>query len=941
MSLSNRKSPSSDPNLIPRVKQYLEENVHKTYVDVEEMTQSLMNRYQEYSRRKMIPFRIMVEHAYKTVLHSYGLDSNPGSDVDDMGSDLEVMDDANNGNHLNNALNSLYMKKTNNPVVTSSDPKPISIDISSDEEDGENSKQKSSGSNVDKVTVTRIAANGSKTASSTEELQNIIKSTSRPGPASQKKRRLNAIEELEKQTATPSSSTTPVQQSTTQQAPTTQQSLPSQQSSGPKPKKFRKEVFAKKSLVTFDNIGGMDKALKELCELVMHIKHPEMYRHIGLPPPRGFLLHGPPGSGKTLLAHAIAGQLDVLFVEVPATELIAGVSGESEERIREIFEQAASFAPCVLFIDEIDAISSNRQNAQKDMERRIVAQLISSLDNLSKLKFGDQVLVIGATNRPDSLDPALRRVGRFDHEVSLGIPDRKARSEILKVISGSLKLERPFDYDEIALLTPGYVGADLLALATRAASTAIKRAITKREEQILLDEIANKKEAEKETEELVVEPIVNLDDDLLMEVDNEVDKTEEKTPSDENKADDTNEAKKDEEKSTEDKPAEEPPKETESNLPESTSEDVPTETMETVESSVSTDEKPTETEKMETAPTSTEEVPFIMPEFTLDHMIKWLQNDVQPISDEDLEKLAISRDDFLDALKHVQPSAKREGFITVPDVTWDNIGSLKDIRSELQLAILAPVKFPEKLQQLGLESPSGVLLCGPPGCGKTLLAKAVANEAGINFISVKGPELLNMYVGESERAVRQCFHRARNSAPCVIFFDEFDSLCPKRSDSGDNNSSQRVVNQLLTEMDGVEDRKGVFLMAATNRPDIIDPAVLRPGRLDKILYVGLPETEDRIDILKALTRVKPPLADDVDLVNISCMTEGFTGADLDGLIRQASLQTLQESIDANGSIKDIKVHNRHFVDALKKLKPSVNEHERKNYEKLKEKYGIS
>lgn len=616
------------------------------------------------------------------------------------------------------------MKKTNTPVVTSSDPKPISIDISSDEEDGENSKQKSSGG--DKVTVTRIAANGSKTASSTEELQNIIKSTSRPGPASQKKRRLNAIEELEKQTATPSSSTASssssaavdkaVQKTSTQQQQAqTEKNLPSQQSSGPKPKKFRKEVFAKKSLVTFDNIGGLDKALKELCELIMHIKHPEMYRHIGLPPPRGFLLHGPPGSGKTLLAHAIAGQLDVLFVEVPATELIAGVSGESEERIREIFEQAASFAPCVLFIDEIDAISSNRQNAQKDMERRIVAQLISSLDNLSKLKFGDQVLVIGATNRPDSLDPALRRVGRFDHEISLGIPDRKARSEILKVISGSLKLERPFDYDEISLLTPGYVGADLLALTTRAASTAIKRAITKREKQILLDEIASKNAAAKETEELVVEPIVNLDDDLLMEVDNEVEKADEKTASDENKADEGTETKKDEEKPTDENKTEELPKEIESNLPESTSDDAPTEpeSMETNETPAKTDEKPTE--KMETAPTTTEEVPQILPEFTLDHMLKWLQNDVQPISDEDLEQLAISSDDFLDAIKHVQPSAKREGFITVPDVTWDNIGSLQDIRSELQLAILAPVKFPEKLSQLGLESPSGVLLCGPPG----------------------------------------------------------------------------------------------------------------------------------------------------------------------------------------------------------------------------------
>lgn len=412
------------------------------------------------------------------------------------------------------------------------------------------------------------------------------------------------------------------------------------------------------------------------------------------------------------MAHAIAGQLDVLFVEVPATELVSGVSGESEERIREIFEQAASFAPCVLFIDEIDAVSSNRQNAQKDMERRIVAQLISSLDNLSKLKYGDQVLVIGATNRPDALDPALRRVGRFDHEISLGIPDRKARSEILKVISGSLKLERPFDYDEIAALTPGYVGADLLALATRAASTAIKRAMTKRmkdKEDALNDS--------KKSEDIVVEPIVNLDDDLLMEVDNEVQKesTEEKQPAVEVPPVEGTDDKKIDETAAGDK-AEEPPKEAESNLPESTStvDETPLESMETNE----TEKQATESEPPATVDT-TKETPqecVSKPlEFTLDDMLKWLGNDVQPLHDVDLEKLAISRDDFLDAVKHVQPSAKREGFITVPDVTWDDIGSLNNIRSELQLAVLAPVKFPEKLEKLGLQSSSGVLLCGPPG----------------------------------------------------------------------------------------------------------------------------------------------------------------------------------------------------------------------------------
>lgn len=322
-----------------------------------------------------------------------------------------------------------------------------------------------------------------------------------------------------------------------------------------------------------------------------------------------------------------------------------------------------------------------------------------------------------------------------------------------------------------------------------------------------------------------------------------------------------------------------------------------------------------------------------------------------PLPDDELETLCIERVDFLESLKSVQPSAKREGFITVPDVTWDDIGSLGDIREELKLAILAPVKFPQRLKQLGLSSPSGVLLCGPPGCGKTLLAKAVANEAGINFISVKGPELLNMYVGESERAVRQCFQRARNSAPCVIFFDEFDSLCPKRSDTSEGSAGMRVVNQLLTEMDGIEDRKGVFLMAATNRPDIVDPAVLRPGRLDKILYVGLPAVDDRVDILRALTKnsTKPPLADDVDLTTVARLTEGYTGADLAGLVRQASLQTLKDSIAecssddtaSSDSEQDLKVAMLHFQEAIRSIKPSVNEEDKKHYERLKRKYGAA
>lgn len=655
-----------------------------------------------------------------------------------------------------------------------------------------------------------------------------------------------------------------------------------------------------------------------------------------------------------------------------ATELVAGVSGESEERIRELFEQAASIAPCVLFIDEIDAISSNRQNAQKDMERRIVAQLLSSLDGLSKFTNGDQVLIIGATNRPDALDPALRRVGRFDQEISLGIPDRAARESILKVLCHYLILERPFNFDSIASLTPGYVGADLLALATRAASLAVKRAFTSKERKLMIrhrrpiatvdliedsinahqdltegtestidvDDVQMKPNhsdgievTEQQTEPTVstangdiemTEPVdgseksdgktekaksaetvkfvdtitatsLNTQEISAMEISgdkevNEVTPTQENVESQKDKEliatekesasininDDTdidmkpveevitqiaeNEISKssnesnpqlveegtpkiveepnskisdettDKEKHTEDNTSpklndeltpkianenlseesihkiteESTPKIIDPNTPKLAEENVSN--LTTVESSPQPTQETTPKPVNETTPTDDDtitEVVDLSDDDTFDDaisqlplidMLRWLSDHESVFSNEDLHHLCITMNDFMAAIKLVQPSAKREGFITVPDVTWDDIGSMRDIREELQLAVLAPVKYPLKLQSLGLHSPSGVLLCGPPGCGKTLLAKAVANEAGINFISVKGPELLNMYVGESERAVRQCFQRARNSAPCVIFFDEFDSLCPTRSGSSEVRNCFEITN---------------------------------------------------------------------------------------------------------------------------------------------------
>lgn len=514
--------------------------------------------------------------------------------------------------------------------------------------------------------------------------------------------------------------------------------------------------------------------------------------------------------------------------------MVAGVSGESEERIRELFDQACSFAPCVLFIDEIDAISSNRLNAQKDMERRIVAQLLSSLDGLSKLPNGDQVLVIGATNRPDSLDPALRRVGRFDQEISLGIPDRSAREHILRVICANLRLATPFDYDAISAATPGYVGADLLALASRAASLAVKRAFGAHEAMTTKLQLAPLQPPITTVNlidsTMVIDGADDADDDVVT-VTEKVDDpstvvaetidaadsatTTKPTPTavaaestdkpatetietDEQKAENVTEPSSNDEvvvevkkeKMVDDHKMDEddaavvvdappPPPVVEENI--NVTEDAATE-METSLAPLQTEVESTPKLPEPAAAAAAEAPPAAL---TLNDMMQWLSNVAPPISDADMADLHITMDDFRDAVKLVQPSAKREGFITVPDVTWDDIGSLQDIREELQLAVLAPVKYPERLTALGLTSPSGVLLCGPPGCGKTLLAKAVANEAGINFISVKGPELLNMYVGESERAVRQCFQRARNSAPCVIFFDEFDSLCPTRSGSSE------------------------------------------------------------------------------------------------------------------------------------------------------------
>ncbi|CAG8669553.1 9460_t:CDS:10 [Acaulospora morrowiae] len=604
------------------------------------------------------------------------------------------------------------------------------------------------------------------------------------------------------------------------------------------------------------DLGGVDSCIEEVLELIaMPLTHPEIYLHTGVQPPRGILLHGPPGCGKTLLANAIAGELGVQFLSISAPSIVSGMSGESEKKIREIFDEAKEKAPCLIFIDEIDAITPKRETAQREMERRIVAQLLTCMDDLSWDKTNNlPILIIGATNRPDSLDPALRRAGRFDREIGMGVPDEQAREKILKVISSKLKLSGDFDYQNLAKLTPGYVGADLSALTTAAGVLAVKRIFTQLGETHHFTETDGNGSSAMSVDEKSLN--ANSSRDLFTSFENQS----------------------------------------------------PTDQMRSISN--------------------------------------FLRNHPDPLTEEELEPLSITNEDFLQSLSKIQPSSKREGFATVPDVTWADVGALKFVRDELRMAIVEPIKHPEFFKKVGIIAPSGVLLWGPPGCGKTLLAKAVANESHTNFISVKGPELLNKYVGESERGVRQVFIRARASSPCIIFFDELDALCARRDDT-QSEASARVVNTLLTELDGLENRKQVYVIAATNRPDIIDPAVMRPGRLDKLLYVELPTASERTEILKTLTKLTP-LDNDVSLENIAQdpRCTDFSGADLASLVREAAVAALRATLysgNENHSEQnnEIYVNSSHFEIAFNKVASSVSKTDKRKYDLLREKFGCA
>ena len=553
--------------------------------------------------------------------------------------------------------------------------------------------------------------------------------------------------------------------------------------------------------VTYEDIGGLDDELEQVREMIeLPMRHPELFQQLGIEPPKGVLLHGPPGTGKTLMAKAVANEIDAYFTTISGPEIMSKYYGESEEQLREVFEEAEEEAPAIVFIDELDSIAPKRGETQGDVERRVVAQLLSLMDGLEER---GQVIVIGATNRVDSIDPALRRGGRFDREIEIGVPDKGGRKEILQVHTRGMPLSEEIDIDSYAENTHGFVGADLATLTKESAMNALRR----------------------------IRPELDLDSE---EIDAEV-----------------------------------------------------------------------------------------------------------------LEKLEITDDDVKDAMKGIEPSALREVFVEVPDVTWDSVGGLEDTKERLRETIQWPLEYGSVFEAMDLQAAKGVLLYGPPGTGKTLLAKAVANEAQSNFISVKGPELLNKFVGESEKGVREVFAKARENAPTVVFFDEIDSIAGERGGGQtDSGVGERVVSQLLTELDGIEEMEDVVVVATTNRPDLIDSALLRPGRLDRHVHVPVPDEEARRAIFAVHTRDKP-LADGVDLNSLARRTDGYVGADIEALCREASMAATREFInsvnpeDIGDSVTNVRVTMDHFEQALSEVGPSVTEETRERYDEIEQRFDTA
>jgi len=537
--------------------------------------------------------------------------------------------------------------------------------------------------------------------------------------------------------------------------------------------------------ITYEDIGGLRDEIQRVREMIeLPMKHPEVFQRLGIDPPKGVLLHGPPGTGKTLIAKAVANESGASFFSIAGPEIMSKFYGESEQNLREIFEEAKANAPSIIFIDELDSIAPKREEVTGEVERRVVAQLLSLMDGLEAR---GQVVVIGATNRVDSIDPALRRPGRFDREIEIGVPDKSDRVEILQIHTRGMPLSEDVDIDYLAEHTHGFVGADISALAKEAAMRALRRYL----------------------------PDIDLDEDTI------------------------------------------PP-------------------------------------------------------------------DV-------LEKMHVTSEDIACALREIEPSALREIYIEIPKVSWDDVGGLEDVRQEIIEAVDWPLKCPERFTRMGISPPRGILLYGPPGTGKTLLAKAVAHESNANFISVRGPQLMSKWVGESEKAVRQIFKKARQCAPVIIFFDELDALAPARSAEDTSKVSERVVNQLLTELDGLEKLEDVVVMGATNRPDLIDPALLRPGRFDRLVLVGAPDKFSRAKIFEIHMK-NMPLAEDVSIDELADITEGYVGSDIAALCREAAMLALREDIESK------QVEMRHFREALKKVKPTIDENIMSYYERISERF---
>ncbi|MFW9923040.1 MAG: CDC48 family AAA ATPase [Candidatus Thorarchaeota archaeon] len=553
-----------------------------------------------------------------------------------------------------------------------------------------------------------------------------------------------------------------------------------------KPVKVSEEALPRTS---YEDIGGLGDQIRRIREMVeLPMKHPELFQKLGIDPPKGVLLHGPPGCGKTLIAKAVANESASNFVVINGPEIMSKFYGESEQRLRQIFKDASAKAPTIIFIDELDAIASKRAEVTGEVERRVVAQLLALMDGMVSR---GEVIVIGATNRPNAIDDALRRPGRFDREIEIGVPDRDGRREILLIHSRGMPLAKDVNLDLVAEKTHGYVGADLQALCRESAMKALRKFL----------------------------PDIDFADEVI-------------TP-------------------------------------------------------------------------------------------------------ELLDRLEVNQEDILSAMKEIQPSAIREVFTEIPNIRWNDVGGLDDQVRELKEAIEWPLKFKESFTKMGIQPPRGVLLFGPPGCGKTLLAKAVATESEVNFISIKGPELLSKWVGESEKAVREIFRKAKMSAPSIVFFDEIDSLAPKRgSGFGDSGATERVISQLLTEIDGLEMIKQMVIIAATNRPDIVDSALLRPGRFDRFVLIPPPDQKSRLKILEIFTK-NMPLNEDVDIKELAKVMEGYTGADIETVCREAAMLSLRE--DMNNEI----VYHKHFQAALQKCHPSITPDMMKYYEKAAEKFKRS